>query len=118
MKIRYILATAAVLTTGAVFGVSPSASAWPWSGQVTVQGNATCHDEHASVVTIGLNNGESSGAVPNNYGTYSLTFFRIPSGGVWGTAGWRAPLAQVTCTRSVFISRPTVGSTQYLTLDG
>ena len=109
-------ATVAAATFAALVLLAPAANAWPWDAHVDLNGNASCHTAHADMVNISLDNGETSAAVPNNYGTYFISFFRISSGGTNGTAYTRAPDGS-WCSRRITVKRPVTGNTQYFVLN-
>jgi hypothetical protein len=101
----------------ATVGQSP-ANAWPWDSHVDLNGNASCHAEHADMVNIALDNGETGATVPNNYGTYFISFFRIAGGGgTSGTAYTRAASNHSWCSKRITVTRPLTGNTQYLLLN-
>ena len=71
------------------------------------------------MVNISLDNGEVAAALPNNYGTYFMSFFRIAGGssGTTGTAYTRAASDRSWCSMRIRVTRPGVGNTQYLPLN-
>jgi hypothetical protein len=110
---------ALIVAFGTVFGLATvtaaPASAWSWSSQVHLAGNAKCDRLLYSpkLVQVWPGNGEYGQAVPNWYGNYGMNFYRI--GGP--TTAW----AKITCGygntsltysywRSFTMYRPTVGS--------
>jgi hypothetical protein len=93
------------------------ANAWWTDTQVDLNGNASCHAEHADMVNISLDNGEVGAALTNNYGMYFMSFFRISAGGTGGTAYTRAASDRSWCSRRIKVTRPFSGTTQYLVLN-
>jgi len=116
VKLRLFSFAAAATLAACTLWASP-ASAWWWDPHVDLNGNASCHSEHADMVNIRLDNGESGATIPNNYGMYFISFFRIASGGTAGTAYTRAASNGTWCSRRITVQRPATGTTQYLRLD-
>lgn len=112
---RRTAAATLIITLGGLIGAvslpATAASAWPWSGTVTVHGSTGCGPGiqtatvYANLNSEGYRVGTGTGAPPN----YSVTFKQVPSGGGWG---WFWVECSVTGGHGTWarIYRPTVGS--------
>lgn len=99
------VAVASVAGTAAL--AAPPAQAWPWSGNVVLQGGSSCASSPTTWVWVSAPNGESGWAT-NGRGRYSKTFQRVPAGGMrvrinYGNATFR-------CHDDVFVRRANVGN--------
>jgi hypothetical protein len=119
-KARKLAGTAAVTALAGgflgVLGAGP-AQAWTWSSTVTVHGTDGCSGfQSGTVYGYGSANGESHIATSGpGFGSYSMTFGSIPSGGELITF-------QVYCSMSgnnsvtAWVSRPTIGTSKGLNI--
>jgi hypothetical protein len=102
------LAVAAGSVVGAAAISAQPASAWAWSGSVTLQGTSWCGAGNNSTwVWVSASNGEQGWAT-NGTGRYKFDFKNIPTSGTtvtvtYGNRGFN-------CKDTFGVQRPTVGT--------
>lgn len=84
------------------------ASAWAWSGSVTLQGSSMCGALNPTTwVWVSASNGESGWATAGS-GRYSFNFKRVPTSGM--TVRVNYGNSTFKCTDSFGVNRPAVGT--------